>query len=162
MVVHSETDNGYFESLDWQGKRYKEKLETVGLSLQDDPYCLDERFSSDMTSWPKIEYGHIFAYFITRPSTYTQQELVSNYFGSGYVRTVLFAIWKREGEMCSCESPSQRSPDNAHGAWLITKMEGGILCAHCEIQLWHGFHDYTSRLPCSSCWVYQVLGLVMK
>ena len=43
MVVHSETDNGYFESLDWQGKRYKEKLETVGLSLQDDPY---ERFSS--------------------------------------------------------------------------------------------------------------------
>ena len=89
MVVHSETDNGYFESLDWQGKRYKEKLETVGLSLQDYPYCLDERFSSDMTSWPKIEYGHIFAYFITRPSTYTQQELVSNYFGSGYVRTVL-------------------------------------------------------------------------
>ena len=86
MVVHSETDNGYFESLDWQGKRYKEKLETVGLSLQDDPYW---RFSSDMTSWPKIEYGHIFAYFITRPSTYTQQELVSNYFGSGYVRTVL-------------------------------------------------------------------------
>ena len=32
--------SGYFESLDWQGKkRYKEKLETVGLSLEDDPYC---------------------------------------------------------------------------------------------------------------------------
>ena len=32
--------SGYFESLDWQGKkRYKEKLETVVLSLEDDPYC---------------------------------------------------------------------------------------------------------------------------
>ena len=76
----------------WIGKERDIKRswkQYIGLSLQDDPYCLDERFSSDMTSWPKIEYGHIFAYFITRPSTYTQQELVSNYFGSGYVRTVL-------------------------------------------------------------------------
>ena len=32
--------SGYFELLDWQGKkRYKEKLETVGLSLEDDLYC---------------------------------------------------------------------------------------------------------------------------
>jgi hypothetical protein len=35
--------SGYFESLDWQRKkRYKEKLETVRLSLEDDPYSPDE------------------------------------------------------------------------------------------------------------------------
>lgn len=90
--------SGYFKSLGWQGK--KEKLETVGLSLDDDPYCLDDRFSSNMTSWPKTEYGHIFTYFITRPGTYTQQELLSwkqmeayNYFESGYVRTVLCMVF---------------------------------------------------------------------
>ena len=115
--------SGYFESLDWQGKkRYKEKLETVGLSLEDDPYCSDERFSSDMTSWPKIEYGHIFAYFITRPGTYTQQELVSwkqleayNYFESVYVRTVLCMVFGTGKARCvvlkTKVNPSQRSPD---------------------------------------------------
>ena len=66
----------YYESLDWQGKkRYKEKLDTVGLSLEDDRYGLDERLTSDMTSWPNIEYGHIFTYFITRPSPTSSPDL---------------------------------------------------------------------------------------
>ena len=70
--------SSYYEELDWQAKKqYREKLEVVGLSLKDDPYSMNERFSSDMTSWPKTEYGHIFAYLIARPGTYTQQELVS-------------------------------------------------------------------------------------
>ena len=135
--------SGYFQSLDWQGKkRYKEKLEIAGLSLDDDPYCVHEKFNSDMTSWPKIEYGHIFAYFVTRPGTYTQQELVSwkqmeayNYFESGYVRTVLcttFAAGKDRRVVLKAKvNPSQRSPDNVHEPWLIAKIEGDILCAHC-------------------------------
>ena len=78
--------SGYFESLDWQGKkRYKEKLETVGLSLEDDLYCSDERFSSDMTSWPKIEYGHIFAYFITRPPS------KNSFLGSNWRPTIILS-----------------------------------------------------------------------
>ena len=41
----------YYESLDWQGKkRYKEKLEVVGLTLEGDPYSVSERFSLDMTN----------------------------------------------------------------------------------------------------------------
>ena len=89
--------NSYIDSLDWQArKRYREKLEAVGLSLEDEPYSANDRFRSDMTLWPRIEYGHIFAYFIVRPGTYTQQQLLSwkqmeayNYFESGYVREVL-------------------------------------------------------------------------
>ncbi|MCG8623863.1 MAG: hypothetical protein MJE68_17960, partial [Proteobacteria bacterium] len=49
-----------------------------------------------MTQWQKIEYGHMFAYFISRPGTYTQEQLLSwkqleayNYFENGHVRTVL-------------------------------------------------------------------------
>ena len=136
--------SAYLESLDWQGKqRYQEKLEAVGLSLDGgDPYSSDKRFSSDMTLWPKVEYGHIFAYFITRPGTFTQQELVSwkqmeayNYFESGHVRTVLcmaFGTGKARNVLLKAKvNPSQRSPDNAHEAWLVAKLEGDILCAHC-------------------------------
>ena len=49
-------------------ERYREKLSCVGLSTQDDPYLPtnDARFVNDMASWPRIEFGHIFAYFITR------------------------------------------------------------------------------------------------
>ena len=95
-----------------------------------------------MTSWPKIEYGHIFAYFITRPATYTQQELVSwkqmeayNYYESGHVRKVLcmvFGTGKRKCAVLKAKvNPNKRSPENAHEAWLIAKLEGDILCVHC-------------------------------
>ena len=133
MVVYDGQDvmSSYFESLDWQGKkRYEEKLETAGLLLEHDPYSSDERFCSDMTCWPKIEYGHISAYFITRPGTYTQQELVSwkqmeayNYFQTG--KTARNVVLKAK------VNPSQCSPDNAHEAWLVAKLDGDILCAHC-------------------------------
>ena len=47
-------------------ERYREKLSCVGLSIQDDPYLPtnDARFVNDMATWPRIEFGHIFAYFI--------------------------------------------------------------------------------------------------
>ena len=135
----------YFESLSADGKkRYREKLETAGLTVNDDPYSSNpERFTLDMAKWPKIEYGHIFSYFITRPGTYTQQELVAwkqmeayNYFQSGYVRTVLcrrFGTGRESSAVLKAKvNPSQRSPDNSHEAWLIAKVQGDILCAHCS------------------------------
>ena len=44
--------SSYFKSLDWQGKeRYREKLESVGLTLKDDPYSPEnDGFRSDMTN----------------------------------------------------------------------------------------------------------------
>ena len=45
-------------------ERYKQKLESVGLLLSDDP-CVESnshRFSDDMSLWPRIEYEHIFGY----------------------------------------------------------------------------------------------------
>ena len=61
-------NSSYFESLDAKAKeRYHEKLSCVGLSIQDDHYLPtnDARFVNDMVIWPQIEFGHIFAYFIT-------------------------------------------------------------------------------------------------
>ena len=69
-------------------ERYKQKLESVGLQVSDDPYleANSHRFRDDMSLWPRIEYGHIFGYFIKRPGTYTQQARSQGGFG-GFERT---------------------------------------------------------------------------
>ncbi len=103
----------YFESLkDKEKERYAEKLSCVGLSIEDDPYLPESegKFKADMTTWPTIEYGHIFVYFIRsegleytprnsychgnswRPST-----TFNYYFQSGYVRTVLSRLLDHSG-----------------------------------------------------------------
>ena len=57
--------------------RYREKLQTVGLTIEDGPYIPEnhKNYLTDMSLWlelwPKVEYGHIFAYFIECPSVYT-------------------------------------------------------------------------------------------
>ena len=137
--------SSYFATLDVRGReRYKEKLEAVGLSVNDDPYlpCHSEKFCSDMSQWPKIEYGHIFAYFISRPGTYTQEQLLSwkqleayNYFENGHVRTVLSMMFGSGDARCvllkAKVNPSQKGPDHAHEAWMIARKDGQIVCAHC-------------------------------
>ena len=97
-AVRAMTNNMYYESLEAKAKQwYREKLSCMGLSIQDDPYLLTNngRFVSDMTTWPRIEFGDIFGYFITRPGVYIQQQLLSwkqlyafNYFQAGYLRTM--------------------------------------------------------------------------
>ena len=134
----------YYESLEAKAKqRYREKLSCVGLSIQDYPYLPinNGRFVNDMATWPRIEFGHIFGYFITRPGVYTQQQLLSwkqldafNYFQAGYVRIVLSFSFGHAGKrlvtLKAKVNPSQRSPDQAHEPWIIAKFED-VVCAHC-------------------------------
>ena len=137
--------SSYYDSLPNEAKeRYVAKLESVGLSLSDDPYLSqnDSKFSSEMSLWPSIEYGHIFTYYISRPGTYTQEQLISwkqleayNYFQSGHVRTVSSFAFGSGGGRCvilkAVVNPSQKSPDKAHQAWVIAKPDGRIICGHC-------------------------------
>ena len=85
----------YFKALSPETKkRYLDKLDCVGLGINDDPY-LSQTDSADMSIWPSIKYGHIISYYIGRPGTFTQEELLSwkqmdayNYFMSGHVWTI--------------------------------------------------------------------------
>ena len=87
----------YLQSLDHiSRKRYLKRLKVMRLA-EDDPYLETklERFTDQMTAWPQIEFGHIFGYFIKRPSVFTQEELLDwkslqayNFFQSGFVRTI--------------------------------------------------------------------------
>lgn len=136
--------SNYVSSLDeLSRKRYAQKLQVAGLSVKDDPYSPDRsgNWSPDVRLWPKVEYPEIVYYFITRPGTFTLEQLASwkqleayNYFKNNHVRTVF---------SCPCDggrsvivkakvNPSQRSPDLAHEAWIICKKEGRILSAHCN------------------------------
>ena len=121
-------------------ERYVDKLRLVGLEESDDPYSYtnSSRFTDDLTSWPAVEYGHIFGYFITRPGLYTQEQLLAwkqldayNYFQSGYVRSIL--VWRVDNTriLKALVNPSQRSPDNAHHCWLAVKKDGTVISAHC-------------------------------
>ena len=137
--------NSYFETLEATARQqYKEKLSCVGLSISDDPYLTSNegRFANDMASWPRIEYGHIFGYFIKRPGSYTQEQLLSwkqldayHYFKAGYVRTVLSLVFSYKGKrfvmLKAKVNPSQRTPDSAHEAWVVSKADGEIVSAHC-------------------------------
>ena len=135
----------YYESLGSKERaRYITKLEAVGLALEDDPYSKESgrNFEANMTSWPPLEYGHIFGYFISRPGLYTLEQLLSwkqlegyNYFQSNYVRTV-YARRIGSGGTTLCllkafVNPSQRTPDKAHQAWVVTKSNGHVVTAHC-------------------------------
>ena len=138
-------ESDYFRSLEAPAKRrYVEKLSTVGFSLEDDPYLPknEVRFSDDMTTWPKIEFGNIFTYFISRPGLYTQEQLLSwkqldsyNFFQAGYVRSVFSLTFQHLGKkyvlLKAKVNPSQRSPDEAREAWIIALLDGRIICAHC-------------------------------
>ena len=60
----------YYESLYIIEKaRYIAKLEAVGFILEYIKYSKESRriLDRNKTSWPVLEYGHIFGYFITHP-----------------------------------------------------------------------------------------------
>ena len=135
----------YFKSLSEEArKRYLTKLECVGLGINNDPYLPenDSKFNYNMSNWPSLEFGHIFTYYITRPGTFTQEELMSwkqmeayNYFKSGHVRTVYCCVFGSGGGRCillkALVNPSQKAPEKANHALVITKPDGTIVCGHC-------------------------------
>ena len=68
-------------SIDGSGKkRYTEKPSCIGLSIKDDPYLPESaaKFAGDMTTWPKIDYGHTFVYFSQKAATNAQVILDSD------------------------------------------------------------------------------------
>ena len=94
------------------------------------------KWSPDVARWPKIEYGDIFSYFISRPGTFTLQQLASwklleayNYFKNNYVRTVFSAVFCGDSLVVlkAKVNPSQK----AHEAWIISRKDGTIVSAHC-------------------------------
>ena len=102
----------------------------------------NDRFCSDMTLLQRIEYSQISTYFIVKPGTYTQQQLLSwkqmeayNYFESGYIREVLSMAFgsgsSRYVVLKAKVKTSQHSPDNEHEPWIIARLDGHIVCAHC-------------------------------
>ena len=126
------------DSIAWAG--YKEKLQLIGISKEEDPYLLweSDRFVDEMTLWPPIECGHIFCYFMTR-CFYEAAAVAEEEFGSlqllseGHVRDIklcrLAASWTCI--IMALVNSSQSIPENAHHALVGAKSDGTIITAHC-------------------------------
>ena len=136
-VAVSTIIRAYFLSLQGPAReRYVDKLCLVGLEESDDPYSdtNSSSFTDDLTSWPAIEYEHIFGHLITRSGLCMQEQLLAwkqldlyNYFQSGYVRTIL--VWRVDNTLIlrALVNPSQRSPDNTHHCWLAVMKDGTVV-----------------------------------
>ena len=92
-----------------------------------------------MTKWPELLFGDVYTYLINTKGLFTKQKLKAyksleayNYFYNGYVQTVLFHLSGDLGIMKAKASPSQRSPENSHEAWVIISMQdGSVVTGHC-------------------------------
>ena len=106
----------YYRELDAVAQvRYQEKLKLLGLTEKDDPHDTQNscNFLDDMTKWPRVEYGHIFCYYIDRPGVYTRRQLMQwksleayNYFQSNHVRQV--KVWPLSS---TSDGPSEPQPE---------------------------------------------------
>ena len=134
--------NVYINTLNLLARaRYLDKLSLLGLTEQEDTYAEQNHcmFVDHMPSWPQVEYGHIFLYFIDRPGVYTQRQMMQwrsldayNYFRNGHVREVrVWSVSKSSSILIAKVNPSQSSPDNAHHAWVGAKKDGEVITAHC-------------------------------
>ena len=86
--------SNYYNRLETQAKHhYAEKLMSVGLSIENDPFLPknDSRFDDSLRNWPRTEFGHIFTYFVSAKDLHT--------------RTVTFVegnrcLWIFSGRIC--------------------------------------------------------------
>ena len=134
----------YFSSLDYLAqKRYSEKLQVQGVSLPalPDPYVLgDEVWSEYMSLWPDLQYGDVYNYLIESKGQYTAKSLKAfksleafNYFYNGHVRTIYCYLFEQFFIMKAKVNPSQKSPDEAHTAWVIIhQTTAEVKVGHCD------------------------------
>ena len=124
-------------------ERYTNKVGLVGIQEEHEPYS--ERSTLRFISWPPIEYGHIYCYFVLRPGLYTQQELMQwkslqayNYLTlldilSMYYRFLRdVRVWIISPELCilcAYVNPSMISPEKPHDAWVAVRVD---VTAHCK------------------------------
>lgn len=130
----------YYKSLEAVARtRYEEKLKLLGLTEKEDPYDPQNgsKFVDDMTKWPRVEYGHIFCYYIDRPGLYTRRQLMHwkslqayNYFSSNHVRQV--KVWPLPtSSSCILMAHCESKPDKSHHAWVGVRHDGDIVTLHC-------------------------------
>ena len=122
--------------------RYKQKLSLSGFDVPD-PYSLPSAAWSDsVSSWPSVDYGNIYNYFVNTPGMYTPEALQSyksldsySLFHAGHVQTVLWHPVSEESPVCILRTKVTRSQsvqEKAYEAWAtVHKSNGQISAAHC-------------------------------
>ena len=68
--------------------RFAEKLMSVGLSIEDDPFLPKKgnRFADSLSNWPQTKFGHIFTYFVSRACRHVHTRTVAFMEANGCLR----------------------------------------------------------------------------
>ena len=132
----------YYYSLEESSKsRYKEKLALLGGIT--DPYITMDQDTESLhwQNWPEVTYPDIFNYLITTPSPYTMQELRAYKSLEGYKQFVdgwifnikVSAIPSSDKLLVTAKiKHSQRLSVPPAKAWVAAKMDGVVICVHCD------------------------------
>ncbi len=132
----------YFSQLDDSAKlRYSEKLNSIGLQV-DDPYTYTSRESFTGTDTvPNIEYPDIYNFFINSPSPYTKEELKAyksldgcKYLLAGRVSNVCIHPVANDDDKVVLTGNVRHSQSVSAShlkPWVAAKKCGTIICAHC-------------------------------
>ena len=139
---------------------YISTCELYGLTIEDAPYSPSRsgEWSSDVRLWPQIEYGDIFSYFITRPGTFTLQQLASwrqleaySYFKNNYVQSIFTSSCDSGIQVCGPgpRSTPARDACSFGQVFIHTCTQTSMHCcnnqllqyvnyqhAHCQLLLW--------------------------
>ena len=99
----------------------------------------DKEFVDEPITWPVVEYGDIYSYFVCTTSHYTNENMKAyksleayNYFASGWVRDIFVKKLSTDSFLLKAKvNPSQRSPDKPHEAWVNTQNDGTVVNGHC-------------------------------
>jgi len=92
----------------------------------------------DMTKWPPVDLGKIFAYILSNKefdSDYIgkyKDEKAYSYWKSNFVGTILYADNKDGKCVLQCKViPSQRIREDPREVWVALKKDGTVLCGWC-------------------------------
>jgi len=132
----------YYKQLSKEAKRrYDDKLLQLGVENLDkfDPFIDSDDWIDDITQWPDLQFGQIYAYLIDTPGPYTRENLkcyksleAYNQYYSGWVQTCYFT---KINDCCIIKGRvmrSQATTETPHGAWVeLDDKDATILCAHC-------------------------------
>ena len=116
-------------------REFQDRLRKYDLS---DPKSSDTTWVDDMTKWPPVDLGKIFAYILSNKefdSDYIgkyKNEKAYSYWKSNFVGTILYADNKDGKCVLQCKvTPSQRIREDPREVWVALKKDGTVLCGWC-------------------------------
>ena len=126
-----ETELEFKESLRQEYKKLLDSQNISDLTIMND-------LGNDVTKWPSVDLGQIFAYIISNKAFSTEYvgqykiRKAYSYFRSGFVHQVLVKEIDDKVLLTGTVTPSQQVRDEHKSVWILCDKTGKILSGYCS------------------------------